>query len=422
MARQRLTDRSLSRKPPTTGQLELWDTVLPGFGLRISYGGRRTFFVMFRLDGRQVRRSVGTYPALSLAQARDQARDILRDAGKGIDVKEKQAEERRAAARTRRNTFGAVAEEFMVDHAKNLKPTTRDEYRRKLDVDILPHWGSHPIATITRADVKELLRHKARTSPVAANRVLALVRAIFNWALDEDIIDASPAVRIKPEPEKERERVLTDTDLRDVWRAASRLGYPFGQLTKMLILTGQRRGEVAGLRWDEIDGDDWRLPAARTKTGSGHVVHLAEKARAVLEECPRVDDMSHVLTSGARGDLPVSGWSKFKRHIDAAILEVRREDAIKAGDDQLKVEPIEDWTLHDIRRTVATGMRSLGIDRLVVSKVLNHAEGGITAVYDRYAADPEKRRALEVWAAKVESIVRQTPLPDNVLDMRRRAD
>ncbi len=400
MSRQRLTDRSVTKKPPSKGQLELWDTVLPGFGLRISYGGRRTFFVMTRIYGRQVRRTVGIYPVMKLAEARGKARDILSDAAKGIDAKEREAQDRRAAERERRNTFRAVAEEFMADHARGLK--TAGEYQRKLDVDILPEWGGRLIADITRADVKALLRAKARTSPVAANRLLALIGRIFNWALDEDIITASPAVRIKPEPETARERVLTDAELRDVWLAAEKIGFPFGHLVRFLILTGQRRGEASGLTWKEIDGDEWRLPAARTKTGAGHLVPLSDLARDVLAGCSIFESVELVFTNGTR---PMSGWSKFKQRLDRAIAEQRGE-------------PIADWHLHDLRRTVATGMRSLGIDRLTVSKVLNHAEGGVTRIYDRYAADPEKRQALEAWAQHVEAVVEGKPAPSNVVKLR----
>ena len=400
MPRQRLTDRSIKQKPPAAGQTELWDTVLLGFGIRISYGGRRTFFIMTRINGKQIRRTVGRYPAFSLAEARDRGRGLLGDSARGLDPKEREREERREAQLARRNTFAAVAADFMEDHGRKLR--TAAEYQRKLDIDILPHWGDRPITEIDRADVKALIRAKARTSPIAANRVLALVRSIFNWSLDEEIIAASPAARIKPEPEIERERVLTDDELRHVWLAAERIGYPVGHLVRFLILTGQRRGEVSGLTWSEIDGDQWRLPGDRSKKGAGHLVPLSDLARDVLAGCAIFESSELVFTNG--GHRPMSGWGKFKQRLDRVITEQRGR-------------PIEDWHLHDLRRTCATGMRSLGIDRLTVSKVLNHAEGGITRVYDRYAADPEKRLALVAWAQHVEAIVSGEPAPANVVTL-----
>ncbi len=210
--RHRLTDRSIKQKPPATGQTEIWDTVVPGLACRISYGGRRTFTIMTRIDRRQIRRTVGHYPNLSLSDARDKARDMLADAAKGIDPMERERRDRHEAQRARHHTFGWVAEAFMADHGSKLR--TAGEYQRKIDVEILPHWRDLPISEITRADVRDLIRSKATTAPVAANRLLALVSRIFMWALDEDLITASPAVRIgRPAPEVARERVLSDSEV-----------------------------------------------------------------------------------------------------------------------------------------------------------------------------------------------------------------
>ncbi len=398
--RQRLTDRSLRQKPPATGQTELWDTVVPGLACRISYGGRRTFTVMTRINKRQIRRTVGHYPNLSLSDARDKAREMLADAAKGIDPKDRERQERQEAQRAQRHTFGWVAEAFMADHGSKLR--TASEYQRKIDVEILPTWGDLPISEITRADVRDLIRNKAITAPVAANRLLALVSRIFMWALDEDIITASPAVRIgRAVSERERERVLTDDELRSIWLAADRIGYPVGHLVKILILTAQRRGEVAGLTWDEIDGDWWKLSGDRSKTGSGHSIPLSPQAVRILADAPHVADLVFTARGGKLG-----GWAQFKTRIDRVIVEQRGE-------------PIENWRFHDIRRTVATGLRGLGFDRLVVSKLLNHAEAGITRVYDRYSADPEKRVALEAWSQHVNTLVSGEAALSNVVEMNR---
>jgi integrase len=386
MPRHKLSDALLrgNKLGNGEGQVDYWDTLTPGFGVRVSYGGRKSFMVMTRVDGRLRRFTLKpAYPFLSLADARVQATRIIKDAQVGLDPAAAKAMERKAAQALHRNAFGAVAADFMQDHAKNLR--TRKEMQRKIDVELLPHWGDRPIASITRTDVKALLREKARHGPIAANRLLALVSKIFTWALDEEIVQASPAVRLpRHAKEQERERALTAEEIKTLWAAFGKLGYPFGAVFRMLLVTGQRRGEVADMKWSEIGSDGWKLPGARVKSSQGHLVPLSSLAREILRCVPRVGD--HVFA--AYNDKALQGWSKAKARADAVCTE-----------------PVAPWRIHDLRRTAATHMRSLGVDRLVVSKVLNHAEGGVTRIYDRYAADPEKASALERWAQRLREIV-----------------
>jgi integrase len=236
---------------------------------------------------------------------------------------------------------------------------------------------------------------KARTAPIMANRLLSLITKIFNWALKEELIESSPAMQIdRPGKETERERSLSADEIKTVWAAFGKLGYPFGPLFKMLLVTGQRRGEIAGMKWSEINGEGWRLPGERTKNGKGHLVPLSSLAREILKDIPQIGE----LVFRSRTDTPLQGWNK----------PVKR----------LLCEPIEPWRLHDLRRTFATHLRSLGVDRLVVSKLLNHAEAGITHIYDRYSADPEKSAAVERWANRLREIISGVPA-DNVVQMRR---
>jgi integrase len=285
----------------------------------------------------------------------------------------------------------------MTDHAKNLR--TRAEMQRKLNVELLPHWGDRPIASITRADVKALLREKARSSTSAADRLLPLISKIFAWALDEEIVSSSPAMRLPRHDEAvERERTLSPNEIRTVWQAFGRVGYPFGDLFKFLLVTGQRRGEAAGMKWSEIDEEGWLLPGARAKSKQGHRVPLSSLAREILDGLPRHGE----LVSTARGDRPLGGWSKAKARVNALCPDV------------------PDWRIHDLRRSVATQLRTLGIDRLVVSKILNHAEGGVTRLYDRYSADPEKTAALERWANRLRAIIAGETDP-KVVNLRKAA-
>jgi integrase len=383
MPRQKLSDALLkgSKLGSRAGQTDYWDTLTPGFGVRVSYGGRKSFVVLTRIGGRVRRFTLKPpYPMLSLADARAQAACIIKNGQVGLDPT--------ATARAeRRNTFAAVAADFMQDHAKHLR--TCKELQRKINVELLPHWGTRPISTITRADVKELLRNKARQGPVSANRTAALVSKLFAWALDEEIIEASPAVHLpRLCVEQERERSLSEHEIRILWDALTRKGYPFGPLFKFLLVTGQRRGEAALMGWSEIEGNGWLLPGARAKSGQGHRVPLSTLALEILDSIPQTGD----LVFSSHRNRPLQGWSKVKIGIDA-----------------LCAEQIPDWRFHDLRRTMATHMRSIGIDRLVVSKLLNHAEGGITRIYDRYAADPEKAAAMERWANRLRGIISGRP-------------
>jgi integrase len=385
----KLTDKFLrGLKPPKSGQIDIWDDLLPSFGVRIGKTGRKSFFVGTRIKGRYRRITLKPpYPHLDLATARLKAREVIADAHGGIGPELRQRREERG-------TFGAVAAAFMQDFAHSHR--TRDEMQRKINID-LAEWRDRQIIEISRRDIKELVRVKARTSPIAANRLLSLIAKIFNWAVKEELIQASPAIQIdRPGQEVERERSLTAAEIKTAWEAFDRLGYPFGPLAKMLLVTGQRRGEVAGMRWSEITADGWRIPSERSKNSKGHLAPLSSLAREILADVPEIGD----LVFRSHSDTPLQGWSRAMRkvrHICASI---------------------DDWHLHDLRRTFATHLRSLGVDRLVVSKLLNHTEGGMTRIYDRYTADPEQAAAVKRWANRLREIISGAPAT-NVVQLLR---
>ncbi|HEX2446856.1 MAG TPA: tyrosine-type recombinase/integrase [Methyloceanibacter sp.] len=384
----KFTDKTLrGLNPPATGQVDYWDELLPGLGIRIGTTGKKSFFVGTRISGHYRRITLKPpYPHLELAEARKQARAIIADAHAGIgpEVRKKRSEA---------GTFKAVCDAFMTDYAKNHR--TKSEMQRKIDVE-LADWHDRQITEITRADIKEKVRLKAREAGVSANRLLGLIGKIFAWALDEEIIDASPALRIKqPTEEFERDRVLSLDEIKLLWPAFEQTGYPWGPLYQMLLLTAQRRGEVASMKWSQINNDGWRLPAANAKTKTGHLVPLSSLAREILGGIPQISE----YVFRAHVDAPLQGWSLAKRRIDKIVTLP------------------EPWHTHDLRRSAATHMRSIGVDRLVVSKVLNHAEGGITKVYDRWSADPEKMAAMERWANRLREII-SGAAGDNVVQMR----
>jgi integrase len=370
-------------KPAASGQIDVWDELLPGFGVRVGTTGRKSFFVGTRINGRYKRITLKPpYDLLSLADARVKAKAIMSDAHAGIgpELRKKREE---------KGTFGAVAKSFMQDYAKNHR--TRDEMQRIID-RYLAEWHERQISEITRGEIKELLRVKARTAPIMANRIKALVSKIFTWALKEEIIEASPALSLDPpggsEKDRERTRTLSADEIRLVWNSFDKLGYPWGPLFKMLIITGQRCGEVGGMKWSEITDDGWHVPNERAKSGRGHLIPLSSLAREILDEVPEIGELVFRTRLGS--------WSWAKERVDAKIPH---------------------WRLHDLRRTFATQLRSLGVDRVVVSKLLNHAEAGVTKIYDRYAADPEKAAAMDRWANRLREIISGTPV-DNVVQMR----
>jgi integrase len=391
--RQRLTERTVKRREPG----EIWDELLPGFGLRIG-ARKRTYFVMGRVDGRQVRRTVGTTFDLTLAQARDKARAMLANFANGVDPAEAARIARREAARANRNSFAAVAADYMAEHGQSIK--SGDELQRKLDRDILPSLGDLPITDIRRADIKTLFMERARETPVAANRMLALIRAVFNFAVDEELVTASPAVRIKSRPEERRCRYLNEAEIASFWNGLPETGTSQGlqRTLKFLLVTGQRSGEVTGLTWTEIDLDKaiWKLPRERTKANRETLVPLTTLAIYLLGE----PSDGHVFTNGGH---------TYSRHAANQVMRNNRETLGLTS----KATP------HDLRRTFASQLGALQIDRLTITKLLNHAEVGLTGqVYDLHDRFEQKRVAMEAWSARLAEITSGKPAASNVAQLR----
>ena len=368
--------------------------------------------------------TLGPFPALDLGTARTRAREALQDAARGCDPAAAKQETLRAAREEKpdRDTIAVVAERFLERHtrAKN-KASTIQAVERTFRKHVLPEWGSRRIQEITRRDVIHLLDVIVDDrKPIAANRALADIRKFFNWCLDRGIIDASPCVRIQPPAEsKSRDRVLSDHELRLVWDAAEKIGWPFGPMVRLLILTAQRRGEVAGMCRSELrDGTAiWTLPAARTKNGRAHDVPLTDAAQAILASAPRMAGSDFVFTT--TGKRPISSYSTAKEYLDAAMLEIARDEAMERGDDPARVT-IEPWRFHDLRRTAASGMARLGIAVHVIESVLNHVSGqisGVAAIYNRHKYLDEKRRALDAWAHHVAQLVNEQPA-GNIVNLR----
>jgi integrase len=393
-----LTAASVERlKPPSTGQVEYYDRRLPSFGLRLSYHGTKSWFVMTRLDGKLIRVTLGKHPVLSLGEARDEARRVANLAAAGKDPRQIRANAKQKRREDRRNTFDACAEEFLQKHVeRHLRPSTQREYRRILNGGDTRVWRGRPISQITKHDVMDVIEEiDGRGSPGAAKRALAYLRKFFNWCAERDIVVMPPTDRIRtPHPEVSRDRVLAEEELRYLLPAIEAEQSVFGPLLQILLLTGQRRAEVAGMLWTElVNLEDeralWELPGDRTKNKYRHLVPLAPLACNLLLGLPRVSELVFTTT----GDTPVSGFGKLKARLDVRINEMRRSD---------RLEAMRPWTLHDLRRTMVTVMNErLSIAPHVVEAVVNHISGGakagVAGVYNRALYLDDRRVALGKW-------------------------
>jgi integrase len=394
----KLTARTVENaRPPAHGRIEYWDAALPGFGLRITDKGAKSWTVLYRAHGRLRRATLGAYPIVSLSEARDRAREVLREVEKGNDPATAKAEQRRRDA----DLFQEVAAEFIERHAK---PNNRTWQRQDIDLkrEFLPLWKDRAISSIAKRDILEVLDKIAdRTSPRRANRYLALIKKLFNWCAERGYVETAPAANIKPlAREVSRDRVLSDDELQRVWRCCEPLGWPFGDLFRLLILTAQRVGEVSTMLWRDIDLDKaiWTVPGATAKNGVANEVPLSPAGVAILEDLPPLGRQGFVFPALNGSGNPVSGFSRAKARLDKEIAA-----ALAAAN----LAPMPPWRLHDLRRTAASRMAQFGVSPHVIEKILNHTTGslaGVAGVYNRYGYGPEKRHALETWAGYLERL------------------
>lgn len=396
--RKKLTTKTLDALPPSDGKrYEVRDAIVPGLHIRVSATGAKVWYLAVRVEARLRRIKLGPYPVLSLADAREQAQGLLRDIALGRFVE-------RDPGAPKTPTLGTVIPQFIDLYAK---PRNRDWQGTK---SVLAKFGAldaKPIDQVKRADVVRVLDGMvAGGTPTRANRALAAIKKLMSWCVDRGMIEVSPIAGLKaPAKENARERVLTEDELIASWNAAVAEGFPFAAFVQVLILTGQRRGEVAGVRWSELDlaNRTWTIPAKRAKNATTHIVPLAPLAIDILKAVPRFLGSDLVFTTTGRTE--ISGFGRLKRRLEDAVgLEA------------------EDWRLHDVRRTVATNMAMMGIQPHIIEAVLNHKTGivsGVAAVYNRHAYLEEKREALEKWATRLAAFIEAD---GNKLAYRNRAD
>lgn len=432
MPTKKLTDLFAERiNPPAHGRIEYFDAAFGSLALRVTASGHKSWSLFYRTGGRLRRFTLGKFPALKPGPARREASRILEQVAIGVDpVAERKA--RRYVRPPEEETFGATVQDYLNRHAKkNTVPSTYAETKRVLEGDDFKGWRKRPLASISRRDVNEVVDAITLRAEVQANRTLAKLRALFNWAVEKDRISASPVEGLKP-PTKEqaRDRALSDDEIRWLWAACEASGRPFGPLAQLLLLTGQRRDEVASMEWSEIDFKKslWSIPRQKAKNDRAHEVPLSTAAVAILKSLPRAGDGLIFTTTGKT---PVSGFSRAKRRLDKEMVKARRASLSLPQEDNeyrhamgipdKKPLPVEipPWILHDLRRTAATNMARLKIAPHIVDKVLNHVSGtirGVAAVYNRFEYLDERRAALEAWGRHVTALV--TEKPDNVIALR----
>ena len=400
-----LTQRGLEAAKPKPGRYDLPDGIVPGLQFAIHPSGKKTGRLLARIHGKQKSFPIGDLSLMTLADARAKAKGVLAAIANGEDP----GETKRAAAKAADQTVSTVAAMFIERYAKP-RNRTWPETERLIARNILPTWGRRPIASIKRHDAITLLDGLVdRDAPIAANRVYANGKKMFAWAVERGFIETSPFDHVKPPAqETSRDRTPDDVELALILRASDALGPTFGAFIKLLAYTGQRRDEVAQMRWSELNPDLtlWVLPRERAKNDVAHEVPIAPEVRGILTALPRISD--YVLTTSGRA--PISGYSKCKIALDAAVTE------LNGG------EPIPPWRIHDLRRAMASGMAKRGIQMPVVEKILNHTSGsfgGVAGVYQRHDFASEKRLALESWAKHLATIVDGAPAATNVIEIAR---
>ena len=356
-------------KSPTEGNVTFWDDTTPAFGVRISPRGRKTWIVM--RGKRRSRTRIGLYPDLPLTEARKRAKVLLSEAELEVG----------------RMAFGEALNQFLDLHGRTLKPVSKKELERVLRRHFLPEYGQRPIGNITRQSIAAVLDRLANT-PSEAAHAFKDVRCFLRWCVSRGHLAHSPCEGMRsPSRYVPRQRVLNDTELKTLWQTVDGIGYPFGTMVKMLILTGQRSGEIMSLRFDYIDKERGTITFPETKNGRVHLVPFGTLFVEVLKTVPLSEGY---LFPGRDLDKPYNGGGKQKWQLDKEL-------------------DLPHFTLHDLRRTFATKLAELGIAPHIVERLLNHSSGtisGVAAIYNRFEYRDEMRTAIEAWDARLRIILR----------------
>jgi len=405
-------------KPDPARRYEIPDPALTGLYLVVQPTGAKSWALRYRFAKKPAKLTLGRWPMMGLAEARGAATEALEqlERGKNPAIEKKASKAARLEAQlSDRDKVKTLIEQFDKRHLSELKSGRL--IRRELDRFVVEEWGDRDIHDITRRDVIDLLDGIADSGrKVTANRIRAYLSKFLNWTVERDILPVSPAAGVKPvAKETSRERVLTDDEIRWFWQACEAVGYPWGPMGKLLLLTGQRLNEVAQITDSEIHSGIWQLEASRTKNKRPHDVPLSKAALTVLRKIDRIADkdgkVRFIFTTTGIGH--VKGFFKARDILASAMERVAAEERGVAVE-------IPRWGFHDLRRTCATGMAKLGIAVRVTEAAINHISGtgsGVVAIYQRHDFAPEKKKALEAWGRYVSQLV--AGKTDNVVSIIR---
>jgi integrase len=382
MATQKLTAAFVQNARAEEGKERsiYWDSTLPSFGLMVTRAGHRSYVLQYR-NGGQTSRRITLSSVLNLDSARREARKILGEVARGEDP----AQDRRKVANL--NSLQAVCERYLEREGRKL----RSAARRKADLErlVYPTLGNRPIEGIKRSDINALLDTvEDERGAAMADSILATLRRVCGWHAIRDDRYTPPFVRgmaRRTKDQRERDRILSDDELRRVWKAAETFPGPWGVYIRFLLLTACRRTEAAAMTWDEIEDGLWTIPAARVKTGAETALPLSKAALKVLAGVPRIQDCPHVFTSTGRG--PITNFSFQKMAFDQAC-------------------GVKDWRLHDLRRTARSLMSRADVNPDIAERCVGHVIPGVRGVYDKHRYIPQMRKAFEALAAQIEAIIR----------------
>ncbi|NTU73248.1 tyrosine-type recombinase/integrase [Candidatus Roizmanbacteria bacterium] len=385
-----LSDLQIKKTAPRNDRFEISDG--KGLSLRIMPTGKKTWVFRYMIRGKARRMTFGTYPTISLSVAREMHSLAMQDIERGNDPGyKKKAED---AARIAAPTVADLLGEFWTIELENKK--TGKDIRRLITKDALPVWGNRKVVSITRRDAVVLIDKVRERAPVTANRLQTVLVRMFNFAAERGILEISPLVGMRKKPEQARSRVLSDEEIKLLWSALDFDNmavdiYRTSKLAlKMILLSGQRPGEVCGMTWDEIADDTWNIPAERMKGKNEHTVPLPGMALEILKQAEMYSGQSRfVFASSHKANEPLTPHALSK-----AILRHWQEIGFK-----------EPFTPHDLRRTLRTRLTEIGVDDVVAERVLGHKLQGILAVYNHYGYDKEKRQALDNWDKRLRQIL-----------------
>lgn len=401
MARGKITKRTVDATAAGPVDQFIWDEALRGFGLKVTKAGSKTYFVQYRMGGRGAatkRVTIGRHGSPWTPEtARQEAGRLLSLVSQRVDPRALEKATQKVAVEL---AFDAYVDRYLRDFGRrHWRPSTYPGVESNLRRFAVPVLGNKPLPDIKRADLTAIFDGIPAGKPALPRNVYAHVSKVFSWALERGDIDRSPFEGFKAPPAvASRERVLADDELALVWRASLRLSYPFGPIVRLLMITGQRREEVTGLQWGELhrDNAEWLMPGSRSKNGRAHTVPLSPLAVTEFDAIagPSWPRTGFVFTT--TDTTRVSGHSRAKTRLDRLIGELAPDT------------DVPQWRLHDLRRTLATGLQKIGVRFEVTEAVLNHVSGarsGVAGVYQRHTWTQEKREALEDWGAYLAKLV-----------------